>query len=216
MGAVLLAAGSAFLISAASAPFFIIYSKKHQFGQQIRLNGPSRHLQKAGTPTMGGLIFLFSFFCTSLWFAPRTPVLLLALAAFSLIAVLQGNQEMLYLSAILLGACLGFLLFNIHPARVFMGDVGSLALGTALAVLAIILKAELILLLVGGVFVLETLSVIIQVLSFQLTGKRVFLMSPLHHHFELQGWSEWQVTAGFWLLGVCFALLGLLDYTLFA
>ena len=316
MGPYFTAAFFAFLISIALAPFYIKISRKYQFGQQIRLDGPKRHLKKAGTPTMGGIIFLLSFLITIFWLAPRTPLLylavvmilfsailgfiddfqkvvrnhslglkarhkllgqfvfamgfylflvylghstavvvpftgiqielgafypilifimiigtsnavnltdgidglaagtaILAFLAFLFIASVQGYTEVAYLCGILLGACFGFLLFNMHPARVFMGDVGSLSLGTALAVIAVILKAELTLIIIGGVFVLETLSVIAQVLSFRLTKKRIFLMSPLHHHFELKGWSEWQVVTGFWALAFCFALLGLLEFS---
>ena len=137
----------------------------------------------------------------------------MALLAFLFIASVQGIQEIVYFCGTLVGACFGFLVFNLHPARVFMGDVGSLSLGTALAVVAVLTKAEFSLIIIGGVFVLETLSVIVQVISFKLTGKRVFLMSPLHHHFEMKGWSEWHVVTGFWALGFCFAILGLLEYT---
>lgn len=112
----------------------------------------------------------------------------------------------------LVGSCLGFLFFNVNPARVFMGDTGSLALGGALAALAVITKTELILPIMGGVYVIETLSVIIQVISFKLTGKRVFLMSPIHHHFELKGWSEQRVVFTFWTVAAIFVLLGLKIY----
>lgn len=107
------------------------------------------------------------------------------------------------------GSLLGFLVFNSHPAKVFMGDTGSLALGAAIAGIAILLKLEILLAIIGGVFVIETLSVIIQVISFQTTGKRIFKMSPLHHHYELLGWSEWRVVTTFWLVGLIFAALGL-------
>jgi phospho-N-acetylmuramoyl-pentapeptide-transferase len=133
--------------------------------------------------------------------------------------VLLGVQQNLYsvtiFSAALVGSCLGFLFFNIHPARVFMGDTGSLALGGAIAALAIITRTELFLPILGGVYVIETLSVIIQVISFQLTGKRVFLMSPLHHHFELKGWSEQKVVFTFWMVAAVFVVLGLMihNYT---
>ncbi|TGU73331.1 phospho-N-acetylmuramoyl-pentapeptide-transferase, partial [Mesorhizobium sp. M00.F.Ca.ET.186.01.1.1] len=111
-------------------------------------------------------------------------------------------------SAAVVGAVLGFLVFNAHPARVFMGDTGSLGLGGALAGIAIMTKTELLLAIVGGVFVVETLSVILQVVSFKTRGKRIFRMSPLHHHFELTGWSEWRVVVTFWLVGMFFAGLG--------
>ncbi|UOQ85487.1 phospho-N-acetylmuramoyl-pentapeptide-transferase [Gracilibacillus salinarum] len=112
-------------------------------------------------------------------------------------------------SLAVVGALLGFLVFNAHPAKVFMGDTGSLALGGAIAAIAILLKMEILLVIIGGVFVLETLSVIIQVISFKTRGKRIFLMSPLHHHYELKGWSEWRVVTTFWAVGILFAILGI-------
>ena len=108
-----------------------------------------------------------------------------------------------------LGASLGFLWYNAHPAELFMGDVGSLALGGAIGVVAVIIKQEILLLSVGGVFFLETLSVILQVTSFKLTGKRIFRMAPLHHHFELMGWSESKIIVRFWILALVFALFSL-------
>ena len=108
------------------------------------------------------------------------------------------------------GACLAFLKFNYHPAKVFMGDTGSLALGGVLAGLGILTKTELLLIILGGLFVIETLSVIIQVTSFKTTGKRVFLMSPIHHHFELKGWSETRVVMTFWFAEFVFCILALL------
>ncbi len=305
-----------FIISMILCPFYIRLSRRHRFGQQIREDGPQRHFQKAGTPTMGGIVFIFSFFLVTLLFAPLTPLLILALFiclisgligflddyrkvarqrslglkarqkflaqfimsvvfylvlwnynhptavdipftglnvdfgylypvliffmisgtsnavnltdgidglaggaailalfAFLFLASMQGLEELVYFCGALIGACFGFLVYNLHPARVFMGDVGSLFLGTALAVVAVLTKTEFLLVIIGGVFVLETLSVIIQVIAFRLTGKRVFLMSPLHHHFEMKGWSEWQVVTGFWALGFFFAVLGLLEFT---
>ncbi|MEA3188103.1 MAG: phospho-N-acetylmuramoyl-pentapeptide-transferase [Chthoniobacter sp.] len=109
----------------------------------------------------------------------------------------------------LAGAGVGFLWFNCHPAKVFMGDTGSLAIGGVLGVVAICCKQELLLLVVGGVFVMEALSVILQVMSFKLTGKRIFAMSPIHHHFELKGWKENTVIVRFWILSIMFACLGL-------
>src|SRR5256886_6028422 len=106
-------------------------------------------------------------------------------------------------------ASLGFLWYNSHPADVFMGDVGALPLGGALAAVAVMTKQEMLLAIVGGVFVLEALSVIVQVASFQTTGKRVFRMAPLHHHFELAGWPESRVIVRFWILSILFAVLGL-------
>jgi phospho-N-acetylmuramoyl-pentapeptide-transferase len=123
------------------------------------------------------------------------------------IPYLPGSGELTVYCAALLGAALGFLWFNAHPAQVFMGDTGSLALGGAFGTLAILLKMEFVLVIVGGVFVLETLSVIIQVISFKWRGKRVFKMSPLHHHFELSGWAEEQIVMRFYILGVLCALV---------
>ena len=126
------------------------------------------------------------------------------------IPFLQGAGELTIFCAALSGAALGFLWFNAHPAQVFMGDTGSLALGSALGALAILLKKELLLIIIGGVFVAETLSVIIQVWYFKRTGgKRIFRMAPLHHHFELKGWSEPQVVVRFWIIGILLALLSL-------
>ncbi|MEY2503003.1 MAG: phospho-N-acetylmuramoyl-pentapeptide-transferase [Verrucomicrobiota bacterium] len=117
--------------------------------------------------------------------------------------------ELSVICAALIGAGLGFLWFNCHPARVIMGDTGALAIGGLIGVIAICCKQELLLAVVGGVFVLEAASVILQVLSFRLTGKRIFAMSPLHHHFELSGWKENTVIVRFWILSAIFALLGL-------
>ncbi len=118
-------------------------------------------------------------------------------------------NELPIIALALAGACLGFLWFNAHPARMFMGDTGSLALGGCIATLAIGCKQEIVLALVGGVFVMEATSVIIQVVSFKTRGKRVFRMSPIHHHFELGGWHENQVIVRFWILSLTFALMGL-------
>jgi phospho-N-acetylmuramoyl-pentapeptide-transferase len=117
--------------------------------------------------------------------------------------------ELCVICMALLGAALGFLWFNCHPAKVFMGDTGSLAIGGLLGVVAICCKQELLLLVVGGIFVIEAMSVILQVLSFKLTGKRIFAMSPIHHHFELKGWKENTVIVRFWILSIMFAFLGL-------
>jgi phospho-N-acetylmuramoyl-pentapeptide-transferase len=107
------------------------------------------------------------------------------------------------------GASLGFLWYNAYPADVFMGDVGSLGLGGALGTLAVITKHEIVLAVVGGIFVIETISVMLQVASFKLTGKRVFKMAPIHHHFELKGWPEPRVIVRFWIIGIFLALLSL-------
>ncbi|MGM0563632.1 MAG: phospho-N-acetylmuramoyl-pentapeptide-transferase [Pseudomonadota bacterium] len=122
---------------------------------------------------------------------------------------IQGNGELVVFCSALMGAGLGFLWFNTHPAMVFMGDVGALALGASLGVLAILVRQELVLAIMGGVFVVETLSVMIQVASFKMTGRRVFRMAPLHHHYELKGWPEQRVVVRFWIITVILVLIGL-------
>jgi phospho-N-acetylmuramoyl-pentapeptide-transferase len=125
------------------------------------------------------------------------------------IMYLDGSGELSVYCMSVVGASLGFLWYNSHPAQVFMGDTGSLSLGGALGVVAVLLKRELLLVIVGGLFVAEALSVMIQVVSFKLTGKRVFKMAPLHHHFELSGWHENKVVVRFWIIGALLALLSL-------
>jgi len=305
-----------FLVTIISCPLFINRMRLLQYGQQIREDGPARHAEKAGTPTMGGIIILLAATVISIIMAGRSPVLYLlllitlgcgligflddyfkiarslslglkartklagefvlalifillarfmglysselilpffnlaidigifypafvflmitgfsnsvnltdgvdglaagtsviSLVALIIIAIMAGFPEAAILCAALAGACLGFLVFNRHPARLFMGDVGSLALGGAFAALAVVTKSELFFVIIGGIFVLEAFSVIIQVTSFRLTGRRVLLMSPLHHHFELKGWSEWRVVTTFWSGSLFFALIGVLAY----
>ncbi|MGI6150188.1 MAG: phospho-N-acetylmuramoyl-pentapeptide-transferase [Firmicutes bacterium] len=134
-----------------------------------------------------------------------------AALAFAVLAWLQGSPDLTGFFAAAAGACLGFAWFNAHPAQVFMGDTGSLGLGAALAAGAILTRTTLFLPIIGGLFVLETLSVILQVIYFRLTkGKRIFRMAPLHHHFELEGWSETTVMIRFWLVGTVMGLIGLL------
>jgi phospho-N-acetylmuramoyl-pentapeptide-transferase len=130
-------------------------------------------------------------------------------AEYLLIAYIEGAGEMSVFCGAMMGASLGFLWFNAYPASVFMGDVGSLPLGGALGTVAVISKHELLLLLVGGLFVIEALSVIFQVASFKSRGKRVFLMAPIHHHFELKGWEEPKVVIRFWIIAIILALLSL-------
>ena len=151
------------------------------------------------------------------------PVMLVALS-FTLISYVVGNtifSEYLQLQYIpdvgeisvfcgaIVGSCLGFLWFNAPPAKIFMGDTGSLSLGGSLAAVAIIVKHEIVLAIIGGLFVLETVSVIIQVISFKLTGKRVFMMAPIHHHFEKKGWAESTIVIRFWIIAIILALIGL-------
>nr|WP_249292427.1 phospho-N-acetylmuramoyl-pentapeptide-transferase [Metabacillus flavus] len=133
----------------------------------------------------------------------------IAFGAFAILAWNQSQYDVAIFSVAVAGAVLGFLVFNAHPAKVFMGDTGSLALGGAIVTVAILTKLEILLVLIGGIFVLETLSVIIQVISFKTTGKRIFKMSPLHHHYELSGWSEWRVVVTFWTVGLIFAMIGI-------
>lgn len=312
----LLAAGIAILVSIAMGPFMIPFLTRLKVGQNIRDDGPKRHLSKAGTPTMGGIIIITAVMVASfimagssqqvlvavlvmlavgaigfvddyikvvlkrslglrardklLWqsiiglilgfvlifylgrgteilipfsgtkfdlgyfYIPFVMLVLISCSngvnltdgldglasgvtlfvalAFALISIMMGHFNMLVFCGALIGACLGFLVFNHYPARVFMGDTGSMAIGGAIAAIATINQAEIALIIIGGVYVLEVLSDIIQVVSFKTTGKRVFLMAPLHHHFELKGWSERKVVWFFSLLSLGFALLGLLGY----
>jgi phospho-N-acetylmuramoyl-pentapeptide-transferase len=305
-----------FLISVLLSPVFIPFLRRLKFGQSIREEGPKSHQKKSGTPTMGGVMILFSIVITTLVMTGKfseptvkTYLLLLvtlgfgllgflddfikvalkrnlgltskqklagqiiisiifyliykqqgfsteisipfsdmtfdlgwffiffiifwlvgfsnavnltdgldglvsgtAAIAFGAMAVLAWNQsqmEIAIFSVAVVGAVLGFLVFNAHPAKVFMGDTGSLALGGAIATIAILTKLEILLIIIGGVFVIETLSVILQVFSFKTTGKRIFRMSPLHHHYELVGWSEWRVVVTFWSVGLILAVLGI-------
>ncbi|HIE65053.1 MAG: phospho-N-acetylmuramoyl-pentapeptide-transferase [Nitrospira sp.] len=130
-------------------------------------------------------------------------------SAYLLIPYIEGAGELAVFCGAIIGAGLGFLWFNAYPADIFMGDVGSLPLGGALGTVAVISKHELLLVLVGGIFVIEALSVIFQVISFKSRGKRVFLMAPIHHHFELKGWQEPKIVVRFWILSIILALLSL-------
>ncbi len=151
------------------------------------------------------------------------PIMLVALS-FTLISYVVGNTifseylQIQYIPGVgeisifcgsIVGSCLGFLWYNAPPAKIFMGDTGSLSLGGSLAAVAIIVKHEIVLAIVGGLFVLETVSVIIQVISFKLTGKRVFMMAPIHHHFEKKGWAESTIVIRFWIISIILALIGL-------
>lgn len=131
-----------------------------------------------------------------------------AFAEYLFLPHIPGSGELAVFCGCLLGGGLGFLWYNCHPAQFFMGDTGSLALGGGIAMVAILIKQELTLVIVGGVFVMEALSVILQVASFKLRGKRIFACAPIHHHFEMRKWSETQVTIRFWILSILFALIG--------
>ncbi|MGL5150781.1 MAG: phospho-N-acetylmuramoyl-pentapeptide-transferase [Clostridium sp.] len=304
--------GVGVVIALILGPIFIPMLHKLKFGQNIRQDGPQSHLKKAGTPTMGGIIFIlavtlvmilkryniaeegmivlysmiaFGFigflddmlkivkkeneglkayqkmilllvFSTLLAFYGYkvigteliipffgevnfgilyipliiiyysaftnavnltdgldglcTSVTVIVLTFFTLVAYRMGHYSVAVFSIGLIGALLGFLKFNAYPARVFMGDTGSLALGGALATIALILKGPWIFFLVGGIYVLETLSVVIQVTSFKLTGKRVFKMAPIHHHFEQIGWSETKIVIVFSVITTILCIIGFL------
>ena len=324
------AAITAFLIAFALAPPLIRRLQALKMGQHIREDGPSRHLTKEGTPTMGGILIIFAvILSTALWadisnqyvwlalgatlgygligftddyqkftgakskgltagqkilaqgalalaigaafyflpgystqlnvpfFKTFTPDLgffyipfavlvivgssnavnltdgldglavgpvMIAALAYTVVAYVVGNKimsdylliphiegagELAVFTAAIFGASLGFLWFNTYPATVFMGDVGSLPLGAALGTVAVVSKHELLLLLVGGVFVIEAISVIFQVASYKSRGKRIFLMAPIHHHFEMKGWEEPKVVVRLWIIAILLALLSL-------
>lgn len=310
-----------FIISVILGPIVIPLLRRFKFGQSIREEGPKSHMKKAGTPTMGGVIFLLSIIATTVMmslvkgdFTSQTIILVLVLigfgvvgflddglkiifkrnlgltslqkliaqivisiaayfllklgtfhntvqipftdfaihlglayvlflvfwlvgfsnavnltdgldglvsgtasiafAAYGVLALLNDQMDVAIFAFAVVGALLGFLIFNANPAKVFMGDTGSLALGGALAMLSILVGQELLLLLIGIIFVVETLSVIMQVASFKLTGKRIFKMSPLHHHFELSGWSEWRIVLTFWLTALVAALIAVVPEVL--
>lgn len=132
-----------------------------------------------------------------------------AIARYLSVQWVPGSGELAVICCAVVGACTGFLWFNAHPASIFMGDVGSLPLGALLGYVAVVTKSEILLVMIGGIFVLETISVITQVASFKLTGKRIFRMAPLHHHFELKGWAESKVIVRFWIISIILALASL-------
>ncbi len=150
------------------------------------------------TVMVGGALGIFAYLSGNVQFSQ-----------YLLIPYVQGSGELLIFCGALIGAGLGFLWFNTYPAQVFMGDVGALALGAALGVIAVVVRQEIVLFIMGGIFVVETLSVIVQVASFKLTGRRVFRMAPIHHHFELKGWPEPRVIVRFWIVTVILVLIGL-------
>jgi phospho-N-acetylmuramoyl-pentapeptide-transferase len=317
MGRVLIGGTAALLICIFLSPKFIEYLRRREFGQHIREDGPEGHHQKAGTPTMGGIIvmlaiaapflilndysdpraigvFLTTAACALLGFADdytklvrrrslglRARTKLIVTVAISIglwwiayhyaglatalrfrfidahvdlgffypvviyfvvagttsavnltdgldglaagcvaivvlayigITFVAGEDDLALLAACLVGACIGFLWFNAFPATIFMGDTGSLALGGAIAGLAVMTQTEVLLIVLGGIFVVEALSVLIQVAWFQSTRKRVFLMAPIHHHFELRGWSETKIILRFWIVAAVFTAIGFTLY----
>ena len=310
---------SGFGITVATMPLFIGYFQIKKYGQEILEEGPNWHQAKAGTPTMGGTVFLIAIIISALWVAvwqqALTPALWISLfillvygglgflddfikifrkrnmglnskqkligqiiggiifyavlvsegatntvnvfgydlhlsflyglfvivwlvgfsnavnltdgidglvsglgaisfATYAIIAWNQQQYHILILCLSVVGALIGFFGYNHKPAKIFMGDVGSLALGGLLATISILLHQEWTLLLIGLVYIVETLSVMIQVTSFKLTGKRVFKMSPIHHHFEMVGWSEWKIDGVFWLISLLFSGITLFIYFL--
>lgn len=316
INAILITALLAGLICIILGPFMIPYLTRLKVGQNIREDGPQRHLIKAGTPTMGGILIItavmvmvfimagsseealatvlvmLAFGGIGFWddyikvvlkrslglrarekiglqllagllfglmliyyfdrgtgtlipfsgmeldlgilYIPFLIVVLVATAnsvnltdgldglaagvtifsaiALAIISFLTKQYSMAIFCAAVGGACAGFLVFNRYPARVFMGDTGSMALGGAIAAVAAFTRTELILIIIGGIFVIEALSVILQVISYQATRRRIFLMSPLHHHFELKGWSETKVVKWFWFIAFIFMIIGVLAF----
>lgn len=173
--------------------FFIV-----GFSNAVNLTDGLDGLAIMPTVLVGGALGLFAYVTGNVNFS-----------GYLGIPYIAGAGEIMVFCAAMAGAGLGFLWFNTYPAQVFMGDIGALALGAALGVVAVIVRQELVLAIMGGVFVVETLSVIIQVVSFKLTGKRVFRMAPLHHHFELKGWAEPKVIVRFWIITFILVLIGL-------
>ncbi len=147
---------------------------------------------------VGGALGIFAYLTGNINFA-----------TYLSIPYISGMGELVVYCGALVGAGLGFLWFNAYPAQVFMGDVGALALGAAIGLIAVLVRQEIVLLIMGGIFVMETASVIIQVVSFKLTGKRIFRMAPIHHHYELKGWPEPRIIVRFWIITVILVLIGL-------
>lgn len=168
------------------------------FSNAVNLTDGLDGLAIMPTVLVGGALGLFAYLSGHSKFAE-----------YLAIPYLPASGELIVYCAALVGAGLGFLWFNAYPAQVFMGDVGALALGAALGTLAVLVRQEIVLAIMGGVFVMETVSVIIQVLSFKFTGKRVFRMAPIHHHFELKGWPEPRIIVRFWIITVVLVLIGL-------
>jgi len=173
--------------------FFIV-----GFSNAVNLTDGLDGLAIMPTVLVGGALGLFAYVTGNVNFSEYLGIPYVA-----------GTGEIMVFCAAMAGAGLGFLWFNTYPAQVFMGDIGALSLGAALGVVAVVVRQEIVLAIMGGVFVVETLSVMIQVVSFKLTGKRVFRMAPLHHHFELKGWAEPKVIVRFWIITVILVLVGL-------
>jgi phospho-N-acetylmuramoyl-pentapeptide-transferase len=168
-----------------------------------------RRIRQRGEPHLDGLA-IGSVLIASATFAILTYIAGNAVAATYLGVInVKGSGELTVFCGALVGASLGFLWFNCNPAEIFMGDVGSMALGGAMGTVAVLIKQEILLVFVGGLFVLEAVSVILQVISFKARGRRIFRMAPLHHHFELAGWAEPKVIIRFWILAIIFALVSL-------
>src|SRR5260221_182938 len=176
MARVLVAALVAMIIAILGGPTFINFLRRNEVGQHIREEGPQHHQEKQGTPTMGGLLIVLA---ATLAFLPLSDYTLPASPIFGTML-----------------ACAGIA----FPAEVFMGDTGAMALGGAMAAMTIMMKVELLLLFVGGIFAIVALSVMLQVLSFKYWGRRIFLMAPLQHHFEMKAWSETKIMVRFWIV----------------
>jgi len=211
---------TALFISLWMGPRMIARLQKLSFGQVVRNDGPESHFSKRGTPTMGGIMILTAIVVSVLlWAYPSNPYVwcvLTVLIGYGIIGfvddyrkVVRKDTKGVIVCTAIVGAGLGFLWFNTYPAQVFMGDVGSLALGGALGIIAVLLRQEFLLVIMGGVFVVETLSVILQVGSFKLRGQRIFRMAPIHHHYELKGWPEPRVIVRFWIISLMLVLIGL-------
>src|SRR5204863_6774 len=191
----------AMVVSIVVGPHFIAFLRRNEFGQHIRAELPERHKGKQGTPTMGGLL-----------------ILVVATAAF--LAVSKYKVPALTVLFVTLGCgAVGFLGYRAFPAEVIMGDTGAMALGGALAAFAIFTKTIFLLLLIGGIFVIEALSVIIQVVAFKYDGRRVFLIAPIHYHFEMKAWSETKIMVRFWIVSAILCAIGFAlfyrDFTFF-
>ena len=212
------------LITALLMPPFIRLMRKDGIGQQVRADGPQTHLVKQGTPTMGGVIILAGVLVTCVLFAQWTPDMILcvvATIATGLLGLLDDIESVSHGRSLGLTPAqkmVGLIVIsvtiwhNCYPASIFMGDTGSLALGAGFAALAVLTKTEVTSLVMGGLFIVEALSVMMQVVSFHFTGKRIFLMAPLHHHFEKKGWSETKVVIRFWIVSAMFAAVGFALY----